>query len=537
MKLDVINNAKSNIVSGVLNRVLMLLLPFFNRTLFLWLMSPEYLGLNGVFGSLLGMLSLAELGFGTAVVCSLYRRIAEDDRAGIRACLNYYRGIYRRIGLLILLSGLLILPFLKNLVHGRIPEGISLHALYLIHLANTVSSYFLYAYKGALLDAYQRQDIQADIRTLVSLLQYGTTLMILLLTGNYYFYVISTVGFTILHNLLIAVRVRRLFPDLTPSGTLEEEQRKKIQSDVRHIFLNRIGSVISYSADNLVISSFLGLTAVAAFGNYYYAYTAAGGFIYVFCTALTAGFGNAVHTESVRKNFHSFMQANRTVLILVTWSCAVMLAVIQPFIRCWTQNNPLMIRHLPTAVLIVLYFYVYYSRQMLLTFKSAAGIWKPDRFKAVISGLVNLGLNICMIHFWELDGVLLSTIIAFLLIEIPWESRVTFRCYFDSDKRSGTGSREKKYWQVQLFSAFAAVIICTGTWYAAELSPEGGIPALLLKGITASAAAAFGTAAFHRRVIFHLIRKYFLRNRFSSATRGKKRKKIILPFDFSARRP
>ena len=75
MKLDFARNMKRNVASSAINNVIRLLFPFLNRTLFLWLLGPEYLGLNGLFGSILGVLMLAELGFGSAVISSMYKPI------------------------------------------------------------------------------------------------------------------------------------------------------------------------------------------------------------------------------------------------------------------------------------------------------------------------------------------------------------------------------------------------------------------------------------------------------------------------------
>ena len=100
-----------------------------------------------MFISLLEVLALADLGFGTAVVCSMYKPVAEDDRETVCAYLKFYRKVYRFVGSAIFAIGLCLLPFLRHLVKGDIPPGLDLHVLYLIHLANTSIGYFLFAYR------------------------------------------------------------------------------------------------------------------------------------------------------------------------------------------------------------------------------------------------------------------------------------------------------------------------------------------------------------------------------------------------------
>lgn len=152
-------------------------------------------------------------------------------------------------------------------MHGTAPADIDLRLVYLIHLANVVLSYFLFAYKGVLLTVHQRQDVQTHIHTGVTIAQYAASLGVLCLTRNYYYYVLTTVVFTVLTNLLVARATSRLFPDIGCAGRLSRERRRKVLSDVGSLFLHRVGTVISYSSDNLVISSCLDLVAVAAYGN------------------------------------------------------------------------------------------------------------------------------------------------------------------------------------------------------------------------------------------------------------------------------
>ena len=473
-------------LANALSSGIKLLFPFLNRTLFLWLLGPEYLGLNGLFGSILGVLMLAELGFGTAVVCSMYKPIADDDRELVCAYLRFYRTVYRWVGAAIFVIGLCLLPFLRNLVHGNIPPDVDLHVLYFIHLINTSVSYFLFAYRGSVLGAHHRNDILANIRTGVSVAQCIVTFLVLLLTRNYYAYVIVTVAFTVVSNLLIFRESRRVFPDIEPRGKLPDAKRRQVISDVKSIFLHKVGGVISYSIDNVIVSAFLGLVAVAAYGNYYYVVTSVSGIVGVVYSSMTAGFGNKIHTETKDENFRLFMKMSRLSQLVILWCAAMMMALYQPCVSVWTKNDPVLVRHVLTPILMVLYFYVNQSRQMLLTFKSAAAIWRQDRWKPIVAGIVNLGCNIAFVIFlpdeYKLDGVILSTIIGYVFIQIPWETHVVFASFF-------SGVQARKYWLAHVTFAFVAALMCSITWGAAFLVPLAGIGGLTLKGVVAAIAS------------------------------------------------
>jgi len=505
MKIDFSKNTKRNIVSAFLNKGVGLLFPFLNRTLFLWLMGAEYLGLNGLFTSILGVLALADLGFGTAVVCSMYKPVADDDRGLICAYLKFYRKVYRWVGTVIFVLGLCLLPFLGNLVKGDLPPELDLHLLYLIHLVNTSAGYFLFAYRGSVLNAYHRGDVMTNIRTFTSIAQYVTVFLILFLTRNYYHYVLATVFFTVVNNLLVYRESRRLFPEIEPRGALEDARRRKVVSDVKSIFMHKIGAVITNQTDNIVISAFLGLVAVGAYGNYYYVHTAVGGLAWSVYSSMQNGFGNTIFTESKEANFERFIRAVRAVLIVVAGCSAMMMALYQPFIEVWTGGRPELSRHALTPLLMVLYFYIYQSRQTLLTFKAAANLWRLDRWKPMVAGTLNLSLNIAFVvllpNEYKLDGVILSTVLAFVVVQIPWESHVMFTRFF--------GGREARvYWRVQALSAIKTVALCLGAWHVARLVPFSGAAGLAVKGIASAVFVACATCLLFRGEVGALVSRF-----------------------------
>lgn len=504
MKIDFSKNTRRNIVSAFLNKGVGLLFPFLNRTLFLWLMGAEYLGLNGLFTSILGVLALADLGFGTAVVCSMYKPVAEDDREVVCAYLKFYRKVYRWVGAAIFVIGLCLLPFLRNLVKGDLPPGLDLHVLYLIHLVNTSLGYFLFAYRGSVLNAYHRGDVMNNIHTFTSLAQYATVFLILFLTRNYYHYVLATVAFTVVNNLLVYRESRRLFPEIDPHGELAESRRRKVVSDVKSIFMHKVGAVITNQVDNIVISAFLGLVAVGAYGNYYYVLNSVGGMAWSIYSSMQNGFGNTIFTESKEANFERFMKALRVVLVIVAGCSAMMIALYQPFIEIWTGGRPELSRHFLTPLLMVAYFYIYQSRQTLLTFKAAASLWRNDRWKPIVAGSLNLTLNISFVVMlpeeYKLDGVILSTVLSFIFVQIPWELHVVFNEFF-SRRESAI------YKRVQVVSALKAVALCAATWYVVGLVPTSGVVGLMAKGAVAALFTACGLAALFLNEVMDLVRR------------------------------
>lgn len=191
-------NAIRNIFTGVFNKIIILLFPFVIRTVIIKKLGTEYLGLSSLFTSILQVLNLTELGFSSAIVFSLYKPIAEKDDNRICSIMNFYKRIYRIIGFIILVMGLIVLPFLPNFIKGSYPSDINLYILYLIYLFNTVITYYLFAYKSALLNAMQRNDIINNVNSITVIIQYILQIIILYCTKNYYIYMIIPKHFNLM---------------------------------------------------------------------------------------------------------------------------------------------------------------------------------------------------------------------------------------------------------------------------------------------------------------------------------------------------
>ena len=514
MKLDFVQNTKRNVVAGSINQTFQVLFPFLNRTLFLWLLGPEYLGLNGLFASILGVLRLAEFGFGSAVGCSMYKLVARDDREQICACLRFFRTLYHWVGICVLAIGLCLLPFIRQIIHGDVPPGINIYVLYLIHLTNTAAGYFFFAYRGSILSIHHRGDVVTNINTGISIVQYITVALILIFTRSYYFYVIATVFFTVISNLLILAATKRLYPDIEPRGEPRRALRHRILMDSRSVFLHKIGGVVLYSSDNIVISSFLGLTAIAVYGNYNFICLTVAGFVGIIGKSIRAGIGNRIHTDTRENVFLLFMRLHKLSMIGAVWSMAMMIALYQPFMQFWTKGDSVLVRHLLTSLLMAFYFFVGQARQMLLVFKEAAAIWHPDRWKPLVSSCVNLGLNILFVivfpEGYKLDGVILSTILALTFIDVPWETHVMFTHFFDAKK-------VRNYLTLQSKLVLVAVVLSAAAWWGAEAVPFEGLAGLIVKGLVAAMISGVLALVFFRSDLKTVVESLLNRNKGAGA--------------------
>ncbi len=455
MKIDRMKNSKRNMLFGVFNRICFTVLPFINRTVLIYCLGVEYLGLNSLFASVLNVLNLAELGFGSAIVYSMYKPIAENDNDKICKLLSYYRKVYRIIGGGILFCGLVVLIFIEKFVKGDVPTDINLRAIFLIQLMNVVISYFLMAYKTSLLSAFQREDLVSKISIFTICFQYGLQFIILMVLKNYYFYLIILPLSTTLNNLIKAFLTNKYYSEYKCKGELDKKSRKEIGEKVKALLLHKVGGVIANSLDNIVISSFLGLVAIAIYNNYWYIYSSVCYFIAIFHGSVLAGIGNSIAIDSSESNLRRFYDLDFVNIWIVGWCSCCLMCLYQPFMELWVGKK--LMYSISVVVLFVVYFYINMARRTIVTFKEAGGLWTEDKYKPIISAVFNIVLNIILIQKIGIPGVIISTLLSFIIIEIPWEIYVLFKKYFKT--------KPVKYVLNQAMYGIFFLITIFGTYY------------------------------------------------------------------------
>ena len=460
MKLERTKNAARNVVFDGTMEIVNVLFPFVIRSVMLHYLGTEYLGLNGLFKSILNFLNLAELGVGSAMVFSMYKPIAEDDTQTICALLHLYRIIYRIIGLTVAAVGLLLMPVLKDLIKGDLPAGMNLYVLFLMNLGNTVLTYWLFAYKSSLLQAHQRRDVISKVSLAVRVTEYTLKILILVYTRNYYLYLSVQLVCQLAVNLLTAVCASKMYPRYVPKGKLPREKTRDIFHRVRDLFTSKLSATVFDAADTLVISAFMGLTVLALYQNYYFIITALRMMLVVLLNACMAGVGNKLVMESKEANYRDLEKISLLFLWVLCVSSSMLLCMYQPFIHIWMGEDNLLAVGL--VLCLVVYYYSMGANKLINMFKDAAGIWRRDRWRPLTAALVNLSLNLATVRWLGLYGVLLSSVFSIVFVQIPWLFRNLF---LDVFPRSCMG----KY--IRLFSAMAAValISCGAPWFVCGL--------------------------------------------------------------------
>ncbi len=472
LKLERSMNAKRNIISGTILKLYQTLFPFLMRTAMIYWMGVQYLGLNSLFVSVLQVLNLAELGVGSAMVYSMYQPIINDDVKKICALENLYKIYYRWIGIIIGIIGVFLTPFVPYLIKGNVPRDTNIYVLYLLNLFATVLSYWLYAYKNSILSAYQRIDVISKVTMITNTIQYVSQLFIIYYLKNYYLYIIALIVSQVLNNILTAVYVSKMYPLYKPQGDVNIVEKRKINRRIKDLFTSKIGAVVVNSADTIVISSFLGLSMLAIYQNYFYIITSVIGFVDVLFQSVTAGIGNSILVESKEKNFEDLC----VFTLIISWTSGVaaccMLTIFQPFMDIWIGKS--LELELPAVICLCIYFYIYEINRLLNTYKDAGGIWHQDRYRPLVTALSNLVLNLIMVQFIGIYGIILSTVFSMLFVGMPWILNNLFTTLFEEKQKI-------KYIKNILFFSLITIIVATMNYMICSILNFGTIGTIVFR--------------------------------------------------------
>ncbi len=486
-------NSFKNIAYSWINQILAIVLGFASRSIFLYCLSIDYLGIQGLFGDILNMLSLADLGFGTAMTFSMYKPLAEKDYDKLAGLTNFYKKIYRVIALSITCIGVALVPFLKYLVNldSDMPN---LALYYLLFLANTVASY-LVVYRTSIINADQKSYILTKYQSVFSILSTVVTSIFLLITHNYTVYLVIQVLFTYARNFYSSYIAGKMYPFLNKEVELQKEETRGIFKNIGSVFLYKISSVLINATDNTLISVLVGTSFVGYYSNYTLLVTKLTAFINTLFYSLTASLGNLIIKEGKERRFQIFKIMQSVSVILSTFCVVCVLTLQQDFIYVWLGSQYQLENLVVYALVVNFYFSI--SLLPIWVFREATGLYQKTKYVMVFTAIINIVVSIALGKMIGLAGIIFATSISRLLTYFWYEPKLLFKTYF--------GHSCRIYFVSVIKSLIVTVLICIVVNSMASRIVVNGWISLILKGI-----AVAGVTGGLEYLIYHKSEGYIL---------------------------
>ena len=444
-----------NILFSLMGYVFTILLQFVNRKVFVSLLTTEYLGLNGLFSNILSMLALSELGIGTAMTFALYKPVSDNNIEKIKSLMMLYKKVYSIIGWVVLGLGAGLTPFLQFLIKDM-PDIPYIRVFYLLYVLNSGISYF-YTYKRTLIICNQDAYISTTTTTVASVLTKILQIIFLYLTGNYFAYLIIQVVMTRIENIVISGIADKQYPYLLENNVqpLNEKEKAEIKDNVKAMFCHKIGNVVVNATDNIIISKVLGLSAAGLFSNYVLIFDNVTNLSNTVIRATSSSVGDLIAGGDKGKSYKVYKDMLFANFWIMCFCACSLMCLTQPFISLWLDTKYLL--DMGFVIIMAACFYVSGMRMVTLVYKEAAGLFLPDRYKALVESAANLAISIPLTYYLGISGVKLGTLISTLMIPFWIAGYVLYKHYFT--KKVFT------YILIQIGYALAATVITGATYF------------------------------------------------------------------------
>ena len=443
-----IYNSTKNIAFGLGNQILITVLNFASRFIFIKILGEEYLGINGLFSNILTVLSLADLGIGNAITYSMYKPLAEGNQEKISALMNFYRKMYNIIAVAVTVVGLCMLPFLELLVNTEQPVPY-LHIYFILFLADSVVSYLL-ANRSAILTADQKLYITKVYHLIFQILKSIFQIVVLLLTHNFIFYLVVQVLSTFATNVCGAIITKKIYPFLNKKVELEKAEKKTIFDNIKSIFLYKISGVILNNTDNILISVIVGTVSVGYYSNYTMIVNSITTFTTIVFSAINSSVGNLNTEKNKEKQLKIFYVINMLCNWLFGFCTICLLILVNDFITLMFGEKYVL--DIFTTFVIGINFYMAGSLNPIWIYRDTTGLFKETKYVATITAILNIVLSILLGKIWGIFGILVATAISRLLTNIWYEPHVLFRSFFKTSVR--------QYVKKQLKNVICLLVSC-----------------------------------------------------------------------------
>ena len=459
-----------NMATGFIGQILKVILRFVTRTVFIYCLSEDYLGINSLFGSVLTVLNLADLGIGSCIIFALYEPIARNDREKIKSLMDFYRRAYRIIGTVFLVVGMALTPVIPYLAKGG-TDLVNLQLIYMLLVAEMTSSYWFFAFKGAILTADQKGYVSSIIGFITSTVSSIIRILLLLLLRRdpptaYYAYSAVGIFVNITNNYLVKRTVDRMYPylrdkDITP---LSREERTPILKNVVGMATNRICQVLNDGIDSTVISALIGVARTGLFSNYLMLRASVDQVLRTIFGSLHASVGNLCATETTERK-EEFLQVLHFVYFWIYGFCAISLWILMgPFIAgVWLHSERWLLTPLE-EFLVAFNFLMEGLAGAVVKYRDVNGLFWQTKYRYIFSSVLNMALSIVLVGPAGLGvaGALLGTTVS-LAVMLSFDPALVYREVFH--KRAGAFYR--------MYARDMALVAVTALLVKAVTAPFG----------------------------------------------------------------
>ncbi len=448
-------NASLNAIWAIISQILITVMGLFSRKVFLNYLGEELLGVNSLFSDVLMLFSFADLGFGTAIMFSMYKPIAENDESKIQSLLLFYRKIYR-----IVVGALILVSFVFGLFLGFIKTGIPLSELRLYYVLYQISNIieYIWAYRENYVIAVQHERELLIFNLIYTMGKYIAQVSLLFVYSNFFWFLIVGIVCTLIKKIAVNYYIIRKYPITIlrkDTSELDLSEKNEIKRKSFAVLIIRVGNLLINQTDSMIVSYAIHVSQWGLASNYLLIKRSIFTVTNKIYSAVLPSMGNLAAQENPQREFSIFMEYDFLNAWLHTFCFIALTVLSSSFIALFFGDRVV----LPFDFVFVFYFASFIDglRSPVSLIREAKGIYEKDKWYTILAAVVNLATSIPLALILGLTGVYVGTILAMIVLHVS-RTIVLFRTL-------NIEYTSKDYFMVLLKHVIFALILFTITYF------------------------------------------------------------------------
>lgn len=412
----------------MLCHIVTLVLNFSVRRYFILTLGIELLGYDSLFVDLMGLLNMAELGMGTALAINLYKPIAQGDKNSICAIMNLLRRVYFFVGCIVAILGTIMLINIQTFVNKPIADIGYIRIVFGLYLINAVIGYAFSAQK-VYLSARQKMYVLSLSAMLLNIISAVIRLAVLVYLNDFILYILVKFIFLNIGNLYIYHYLKKNdeFLFMNKKVQLSSSEMADTKNNMFRLVFQRFSSTIISYTDNLVISSFIGISIIGFFSNYKLLIDSINGIISQILSAISVGMGSYSAEKSPLETNNMLNNLTFFCFVIANFCSVSLIVLVNPFITLWLGSGYLL--NITPVIIAIANFYIITCVTSIYDIYTFSGSYKQDMKTPIIEATANIVFSILLVNLFGISGVLIGTTICYIIGTVRRGKKV-FKYYF-----------------------------------------------------------------------------------------------------------
>lgn len=414
------NKIVKNVFCGTAYKIISIIIKFVLRAVLIKGLGDELVGLNTVISDWMSMLNLATLGIEIAIQYSLYRPVAENNIDDVARITRSAQIVYRKIGLIIFVAGLVLMPCVPLLIKDTLYSNQYIWGAYFLSLIGVSASY-LWCYKRIVIQAYEEVYIVNIIDMISEILFISLEMFVVYrFRSLYLFMLVGSLKLICQHGITSVLCDKRY--GIKKQHERDRNEEKRMVSDLKDVAPLKIANYIYGYTDNVIISKFIGLASVTIYSNYMIIVNAVLGISTMVVNAVKATFGIQLNMQEKKENAYEKLELYIFFQYLFASVAALsFFVIVDTFIELWVGKQYVLVNIVLYMIVIEMFMRMLY--QPLQMIFEATGRFKQDKWITLVTALINIVVSIILVHYVGMIGPIIGTMLTDIVI---WFYR--FRC-------------------------------------------------------------------------------------------------------------